>query len=325
MNLVALGSVLGSFFEGGLGPTHDELDRAVTRAGLAEGDPGPGGRAPDGTPVGKTKRIRQLFVFATDHDAKAGLALGRHVVDLLRADGMFESSIETYAGEPKITRLQDAFDRLGFDLDDGGALRPKVLDNLESTGADRGAEDARRADERTRTMRRSRSAPARSSTRPLLGTCSSRRSVTTRWEVMQAASRSRSRTRSEFSTSRCRPTCRATSAPTRIVRFSSVCSSWGWRSTGCGTRRGPGTAGRTHLDARPHSPPLRVASLPEPQPSSRGAFSTSCDWMQGVRRNSVVRPAASRCHRRRALTSSLDVRPHEQGARPIMETPSWTP
>ncbi|MDQ6933893.1 MAG: abortive infection family protein [Actinomycetota bacterium] len=133
MNLVALGSILGAFFEGGAGPTHDELDRAVTRAGLGAADPGPGGRTSDGTPIGKTKRIRQLFVFATDHDAKAGLALGRHVVDLLRADGMFEPTIETYAGEPKITRLQDVFANLGFDLDTAGALRPKVLDNLEGT------------------------------------------------------------------------------------------------------------------------------------------------------------------------------------------------
>lgn len=133
MNLVELGSVLGDFFEGGAGPTHDELDRAVVRAGLAQGDPGPGGRARDGTPVGKTKRLRALFVFATDHDSKAGVLMARHLVDLMRADGMFEPRLDGYAGESKVGRLREAFDRLGYDLDAWGALRPKVLDNLEGT------------------------------------------------------------------------------------------------------------------------------------------------------------------------------------------------
>ncbi len=103
MNLIELGSVLGDFFEGGAGPSHDELDLAVGRAGLRTGDPGPGGRSQTG-PVGKTKRVRQVLVYATDNDAGAGLALSRQLVDLLRADGMFEPSMERYAGEDKISR-----------------------------------------------------------------------------------------------------------------------------------------------------------------------------------------------------------------------------
>jgi hypothetical protein len=132
MNLIELGSVLGDFFEGGVGPSHDELDRAIARAGLGAGDPGPGGRSKLG-PVGKTKRVRQLLVFATDNDAEAGLSLGRQLVDLLRADGMFEPTLETYAGADKVVRLRDAFDRIGLVLDATGALRPKVIDNLEGS------------------------------------------------------------------------------------------------------------------------------------------------------------------------------------------------
>jgi hypothetical protein len=70
-------------------------------------------------------------VYATDNDTGAGLALSRQLVDLLRADGMFEPSLERYAGEDKISRLRDAFDRLGLVLDRTGALRPKVIDNFE--------------------------------------------------------------------------------------------------------------------------------------------------------------------------------------------------
>ena len=39
MNLIELGSALGDFFEDGKGPSHDELDQAVRRAGLTPGDP----------------------------------------------------------------------------------------------------------------------------------------------------------------------------------------------------------------------------------------------------------------------------------------------
>lgn len=129
MNLIELGSVLGSFFDGGTGPSHDELDRAIQRAGLQLGDPAPSGRSPTGM-IGKTKRVRQLMVFATDRDPAAGLRLGVHIVDLLRADGAFEPSLPEYAGEERFKRLRTAFGRLGYTLDDDGALRPTVIDNL---------------------------------------------------------------------------------------------------------------------------------------------------------------------------------------------------
>ncbi|WP_124344071.1 hypothetical protein [Cellulomonas algicola] len=76
MDLIELGAVLGAFFEDGAGPSHDQLDQAVARAGLVAGDPAPGGRGTRGEPLGKTKRIRTVMVYATDHDASAGLKLG---------------------------------------------------------------------------------------------------------------------------------------------------------------------------------------------------------------------------------------------------------
>lgn len=133
MDLVELGAVLGDFFEGGDGPSHDQLDQAFARAGLSSGDPAPSGRTRQGAPLGKTKRIRQVLVYATDQDTGAGLKLVQEVVTLLRADGAFTSALEAYAGAHKITRLRDAFARIGFTLDMSGALRPTVIDNLTGT------------------------------------------------------------------------------------------------------------------------------------------------------------------------------------------------
>ncbi|WGU89514.1 abortive infection family protein [Propionibacterium freudenreichii] len=133
MDLIELGAVIGDFFEDGKGPSHDQLDQAFVRAGLTLGDPAPGGRTPVGTPLGKTKRIRAVFVYATDHDPAAGLRLGQQIVALLRADGAFSPSLDNFAGADRVTRLRTTFERLGFTLDTDGALRPTVLDNLSGT------------------------------------------------------------------------------------------------------------------------------------------------------------------------------------------------
>lgn len=133
MDLIGLGAVIGDFFEDGDGPSHDQLDQAFGRAGLAAGDPAPTGRTPLGAPLGKTKRVRRVFVYASDHDPKAGLTLAAHLVSLLRAEGCFSRRLDTYAGAIKIDRLRAEYDALGFDLDPDGALRPKVVDNLSGT------------------------------------------------------------------------------------------------------------------------------------------------------------------------------------------------
>lgn len=134
MDLVELGGVLGDFFEDGKGPSHDQLDQAFARTGLSTADPAPGGKTRQGPPLGKTKRVRQVLVYATDHSPGAGLRLAQQIVALLRADGVFSPALEeTYAGAPKIDRLRGAFERIGYTLDANGALRPMVIDNLTGT------------------------------------------------------------------------------------------------------------------------------------------------------------------------------------------------
>lgn len=133
MNLIELGAVLGDFFENGEGPSHNELDIAFERAGLKAGDPAPGGKSSAGSPLGKTKRIRQALAYATDHDPAAGLKFSRQLVDSIRADGMFEQSLDKYVGETKIVLLRKAFARIGYTLGTTGALVPTVIDNLEGT------------------------------------------------------------------------------------------------------------------------------------------------------------------------------------------------
>lgn len=130
MDLIELGSVLGSFFDEGAGPTHDQLDQSFLRWDLQAGDPAPGGRMPGGKPMGKSKRIRNLLVFATDSNPLAGLEVAKQIVSLCRADGLFMPSQPTYVGSDKVDRLAAAFDRLGFTLSDNGQLRQKVIDNL---------------------------------------------------------------------------------------------------------------------------------------------------------------------------------------------------
>ena len=132
MSLIELGSVLGAFFDGGAGPSHDELDAAFARVGLAAYDPAPKGRTFNG-PLGKTKRIRRELTAAGDGEPQAGLQLALHLVELLRADGAFEPALDAYAGAEKVTRLQGAFGRRGYTLDRDGSVRPTVIDNLTGT------------------------------------------------------------------------------------------------------------------------------------------------------------------------------------------------
>lgn len=103
MDLTELGSALGDFFQDGMGPSNDELSHAVARAGLRPGDPR------ELSPVvGKTQRIRQVLVYASDHNPPAGFALALQIVALLRADGAFVSTLSTYAGDLHGTELNDA-------------------------------------------------------------------------------------------------------------------------------------------------------------------------------------------------------------------------
>ena len=133
MDLIELGSALAAFFDRDSdgtwpGPSHDELDVAVRRAGLEAYDP-----RRESSQVGKMKRVRQLLVAATDQDPSAGLALALQIVMLLRSSGAFAELREDGTTPTKLAALQRSFDALGYEMDASGAVRPKVIDNLSGT------------------------------------------------------------------------------------------------------------------------------------------------------------------------------------------------
>ncbi len=58
MNLTELGAALGPFFDISGSPSHQQLRDAFARHALSHLDPAPEGRKPDGSHLGKMKRIR---------------------------------------------------------------------------------------------------------------------------------------------------------------------------------------------------------------------------------------------------------------------------
>lgn len=119
---------LAHFFDAGTGPSHDELDRMIRRAGLEAADPR---RGPDGATVGKTKRVREVLSYALDTDRGAGDKLVQSLVGAIKAAGSFRPGSPSYAGEQVIRAAREAFHAAGYELDPEGNLRPSTLDNLE--------------------------------------------------------------------------------------------------------------------------------------------------------------------------------------------------
>ncbi len=122
-------TALARFFDEGRGPSHDELDRLVTRAGLRSADP----RASGDTTVGKMKRIRAVLGYAIDNEPAKGAALVKSLVGSLRACGCFRGGSDQFAGEASVDALRSSLRNLGMDLDASGTLRPTLLENLEGT------------------------------------------------------------------------------------------------------------------------------------------------------------------------------------------------
>jgi hypothetical protein len=121
-----IASAIARFFDGGRGPSHDELDRAIQRADLARADI----RRSDPM-AGKMKRIRAVLGYAIDNAPKQGESLVRSVFGLLRSAGCFREGSEQFGGRENIEALRLGFRRVGYDLDAGGDLRPVLLENLE--------------------------------------------------------------------------------------------------------------------------------------------------------------------------------------------------
>jgi hypothetical protein len=127
-DLYEIGATLGAFFgSNGLGPSHDQLDRAFADTGLAKGDP----RTTAGiSNPSKMKRVREVFDYASDNDPAAGLRLAERLVALMRAKGCFRNKSEDYPGVEVISAAQRAFERIGYVLGADGSLHPTVIDQL---------------------------------------------------------------------------------------------------------------------------------------------------------------------------------------------------
>lgn len=121
-------SVVARFFEGGAGPSHEELTRLIGRVGLAHTDPR---ITQQNENVGKMRRLREVLSYAIDSDPSAGERLIRAVMSSVRSYGAFRPEAPGYAGADQIEAARAAFKSQGYELDPSGELHPAVLDNLE--------------------------------------------------------------------------------------------------------------------------------------------------------------------------------------------------
>jgi len=124
-------SVVARFFDGGAGPSHEELTRLIGRVGLSHVDPR---TTHPGEQVGKMRRVREVLSHAIDNDARAGDRLIKSIVGAVRSYGAFRAESPGYAGPDQIDATRAAFRSQGYELDPAGELHPTVLDNLD--GAD---------------------------------------------------------------------------------------------------------------------------------------------------------------------------------------------
>ncbi len=120
-------SVLARFFEGGRGPSHDELTRAFRRFKLDSADP-----LSDGAdPVGKMKRVRDVLSFAIDSQPANGEELAKTLLASAKARGAFRPASNEFLGEDLIRSAQSAFAAEGLTLDSDGTLYPTRLEALD--------------------------------------------------------------------------------------------------------------------------------------------------------------------------------------------------
>jgi hypothetical protein len=123
-------SVVSRFFDGGKGPSHEELTRMFQRTRLHEYDP-----LEPGVVVGKMKRCREVLSQAIDQNQEAGEQLVKMIMGAVKASGGFRDTSENYAGNDLVEATRQAFRATGYELDPEGNLRPVLLENLTGPNA----------------------------------------------------------------------------------------------------------------------------------------------------------------------------------------------
>jgi hypothetical protein len=118
-------SALAKFFDR-IGPSHDEVTAAFRQAGLDRFDP----EQHFGV-VGKMKRVRTVLWEGADAEPVAAGELVKRLVALVRANGGFRPSSDSYPGDDAVLALRAAFRAIGYDLDVDGHLRSTLLENLD--------------------------------------------------------------------------------------------------------------------------------------------------------------------------------------------------
>lgn len=121
-----IASAYARFFEGGKGPSHDELNRVFAKSNFARFDP----QNDESATVGKLKRVRGALLDGSESDQPAALQFVRDLTAMLKARGCFTPG-DQYAGELVIRAAQDAMKGVGWRLDASGNLYPERLSALE--------------------------------------------------------------------------------------------------------------------------------------------------------------------------------------------------
>lgn len=119
---IDLANVIDQLVDANRPPSHHELTGVFQRARVSDADPG--------LREGKVKRVRTVASWCSTHDAAAGARLVEELVAAVRAEGGFDSQSEQYVGQQVEANLRRALAAVGFTLEPGGEIVPRLLDNV---------------------------------------------------------------------------------------------------------------------------------------------------------------------------------------------------
>lgn len=112
-------------------PSHDDLRRAIGRAGLSHLDAG----APPAPPIGKFKRVHTTLISGWTEDADATERLVDILLGVVRGHGGFRAESANYCGDEAIANVAAAYAAHGWTLTVDGQVLPRVLDSLKGRQA----------------------------------------------------------------------------------------------------------------------------------------------------------------------------------------------